>query len=152
MSRNEIDVGAPPERVWQVLSDPRCYPQWVVGAKHVRGADDRFPAPGTRFHHAVGWGPLHVKDHTQVLESAAPHRLVLRARARPLGTARVTLEVEGGGDGRSRVRMVEDAGDPLTRLLFNPLTHLLVRGRNTESLRRLKQLAERPPRPRRAGG
>ena len=39
--------------------------------------------------------------------------------------------------------MVEDPADPLTTFVFNPLTHLLVRGRNAESLRRLKELAER---------
>jgi uncharacterized protein YndB with AHSA1/START domain len=150
MARNTIHVEAPPERVWQVLADPSCYPHWVVGAKHLRGADHGFPEPGTRFHHAVGWGPLNVEDHTEVLEAAAPNRIVLRAKARPLGTARVTVEIIGDDRGGSRVTLVEDAGDALTRLVFNPLTHLLVRGRNTESLRRLKRLAERPPRPRRA--
>jgi hypothetical protein len=39
--------------------------------------------------------------------------------------------------------MREDPGDPLTAFVFNPLTHLLVRGRNEESLRRLAELAER---------
>jgi hypothetical protein len=38
--------------------------------------------------------------------------------------------------------MVETAGDPLTRLLFMPLTHLLVWRRNVTSLERLKELAE----------
>ena len=42
--------------------------------------------------------------------------------------------------------MVEDAGNLLTKLVFNPLTHMLVRGRNTESLRRLKHIAERTTR------
>lgn len=38
--------------------------------------------------------------------------------------------------------MTEDAADRLTALVFNPLTHLLVRGRNVESLRRLRDLVE----------
>ena len=66
----------------------------------------------------------------------------MRARARPLGTAKVRLELEPE-DAGTRVRMYEDAGDLLTSLLFNPLTHLLVRGRNEESLCRLAELAER---------
>ena len=45
-------------------------------------------------------------------------------------------------DGGTDVTMIEDPADPLTAIVFNPLTHLLVRGRNVESLRRLKQLAE----------
>jgi uncharacterized protein YndB with AHSA1/START domain len=141
MSRNVAHFNVPPERVFAVLSDPESYDDWVVGAKDIRGADPGFPAPGTRFHHSVGFGPITVKDHTLVMESAPPNRLVLRARARPLGTARVTMDIQPEGGG-SRVTMIEDPADPLTKLVFNPLTHMLVRGRNTEALRRLQELAE----------
>jgi hypothetical protein len=41
--------------------------------------------------------------------------------------------------------MREDPGDAATAFVFNPLTHLLVRGRNEESLDRLKRLAEERP-------
>ena len=141
MSRNVAHFSVPPERVFAVLSDADCYGDWVVGAKHIRAADPGFPAPGTRFHHRVGFGPLTVDDHTLVLESAPPHRLVLRAKARPLGTARVTMDIQPEGSG-SRITMIEDPADQLTKIVFNPLTHLLVRGRNAESLRRLQELAE----------
>ena len=70
-----------------------------------------------------------------------PRRLRLRAKARPLGVAHVVLELEPHPGG-TRVTMIEDAGNRLTRLFFNPLTHLLVRGRNFESLRRLRDIAE----------
>jgi uncharacterized protein YndB with AHSA1/START domain len=143
MSRNVAHFSAPPERVFAVLSDPESYDDWVVGAKDIRGADPGFPAPGTRFHHRVGFGPVTVNDHTLVVESAPPHRLVLRARARPLGTAKVVMDIQPEGAG-SRVTMIEDPADPLTKFVFNPLTHMLVRGRNAESLRRLQELVEQP--------
>ena len=142
MSRNVACFSVAPERVFAVLADPECYDDWVVGAQDIRGADPGFPAPGTRIHHRVGFGPITVEDHTLVLESAPPHRLVLKAKARPLGTAKVVMDIQPEGSG-SRVTMIEDPADPLTRFVFNPLTHLLVRGRNAESLRRLQQLAER---------
>jgi uncharacterized protein YndB with AHSA1/START domain len=140
MARNERLIAASPERVFAVLSDPDSYGYWVVGSDTIRDADAAWPALGTRFHHRVGFGPLKINDHTEVLAVDAPHRLQLKAKARPLGTARVTLTLERRGGG-TLVTMVEDAGDPLTRLVFNPLTHLLVRGRNAESLRRLEELA-----------
>jgi len=143
VARNSLHVDAPPERVFAVLADADAYGYWVVGSKYIRDADPGFPAKGTRFHHAVGFGPVTIKDHTEVVEVSPPHRIVLKAKARPLGTALVTVHADREGDG-SRVTMIEDPGDPLTRLLFNPLTHLLVKGRNVESLRRLKELAERP--------
>ena len=144
MARNEIHIDTPPERVFEVLADWRSYGDWVVGSRYMRGVDPGFPAAGTRFHHQVGWGPLRLNDHTQVLEVDQPRKLVLKAKARPMGTAIVdlTLTPEGGG---TKVVMREDPGDRLTALVFNPLTHLMVRGRNTESLERLKGLAEDRP-------
>ncbi len=144
MAINEIHIDRPPERVFAVLADYRGYGDWVVGSRLMRGADPGFPAAGTRFHHQVGVGPLHLNDHTTVLEVEQPRKLVLKAKARPFGTATVdiTLRPENGG---THVTLREDPGDPLTALVFNPLTHLLVRGRNIESLDRLKELAERRP-------
>ncbi len=145
MAINEIHIDTPPERVFAVLADWRSYGDWVVGSRFIRGADPGFPAAGTRFHHQVGVGPLHLNDHTVVLEVDQPQKLILRAKARPfLGTAIVdlTLTPEGGG---TKVVMREDPGDALTAFVFQPLTHLLVRGRNAESLERLKGLAEDRP-------
>jgi uncharacterized protein YndB with AHSA1/START domain len=142
---NTITVEASPERVWEVLSDPSCYPRWVVGAKEYRGADEGFPAVGTRFHHSVGFGPITLEDHTEVLDVNPPWRIALKAKARPLGTARVVLLVQPYGEGKTYLSMIEDSGDPITRFFFNPLTHLVVWGRNVESLRRLKSIIERRP-------
>src|SRR3954467_2859735 len=140
MARNERLIPASPERVFAVLSDPRAYGEWVVGSDVVRDADDTWPEVGSRFHHRVAAGPLKVDDHTEVLAMEPARRLQLHAKARPLGTAKVTLDLERRGGG-TLVTMVEDPGDVVTRLLFNPLTHLLVRRRNAESLRRLERLA-----------
>jgi uncharacterized protein YndB with AHSA1/START domain len=141
VGRNTRVIGAPPERVFAVLADPDSYGHWVVGSDTIRDADAGWPAVGTRFHHRVGFGPFKLDDHTEVLAVDPGRSLKLKAKARPLGTAEVTLLLEPRGPGHTLVTMVEDAGDPLTRLLFNPLTHLLVRGRNAESLRRLEELA-----------
>jgi len=110
----------------------------------MRGVDPGFPAAGTRFHHQVGVGPLRLNDYTTVVEVDQPRKLILKANARPLGTAIVDLELrrENGG---TRVYMREDPGDTLSAFVFMPLTHLLVRGRNVESLKRLKRLAEERP-------
>ena len=145
MAVNDIHIDAPPERVFAVLADWRSYGDWVVGSRKIRGADPGFPAVGTRFHHQVGVGPLNLNDHTSVLEVDQPRKLILRAKARPLGTAVVDMTMEPEGNGGTKVTMREDPGDTLSAFVFNPLTHLLVRGRNVESLDRLKRLAEERP-------
>jgi uncharacterized protein YndB with AHSA1/START domain len=142
VARNKQLIQADPETVFAVLSDPSSYGEWVVGSKHVRDADEGFPAQATRFHHTVGWGPLEINDHTEVREVDPPRLLKLRAKARPAGTALVTLELEPEGPG-TMVTMTEDPGDTATAFMFQPLMHLLVRRRNSESLRRLRELVER---------
>lgn len=143
IARTEKIIEASPERVFEVLADPDSYGYWVVGSKYIRDADADWPAKGSRFHHAVGFGPLTVKDHSEVEVIDRPTYLQLRVKARPLGTGRVKLTMVPVGENRTHVTMVEDAADPLTAFVFNPVTHLLVRGRNKESLSRLAELAER---------
>src|SRR6202012_4024923 len=118
MAQNETHVEATPERVFEVLSDARHYGDWVVGSRRIRGADAEFPAVGWRFHHQVGVPPFVLNDHTEVLENRPPTLLVLRAKPRPLGTARVDLRLAPDGRG-THVVMTEVAGDPFSKLLLN---------------------------------
>ena len=142
MARTETLTTATPQDVWDVLMDPESYGHWVVGSSHIRDADPDWPRVGSRFHHSVGMRPLTLSDHTIVLEIDPPRRLVLKAKARPLGTARVEMRLHPSGGG-TQIVMLEDPGDPISKLLFgNPLAHRLLRWRNVESLRRLRRLAE----------
>jgi uncharacterized protein YndB with AHSA1/START domain len=142
MSRNVRFIEAAPERVFSVLADARCYGDWVVGSREIRDADPAFPAPGARFHHTIGVGPLVVRDHTEVLACEPPRLLRLRARARPFGAAIVTLTLEPRRAG-TEVTIVEDPSGWTKPLWLLPSTHVFGRLRNFESLRRLKRLAER---------
>jgi uncharacterized protein YndB with AHSA1/START domain len=142
MGRSELVVGAPPADVWRILAEPEHYAYWVVGSSEIRGWDDEWPAPGSRFYHRVGAEPVTIADNTEVLESHEPHRLVLRAKTRPLGVARVELVLEPHPAG-TLVKMIEDPDLPLGGLLTPPPLHALIRLRNGESLRRLRKLAER---------
>jgi uncharacterized protein YndB with AHSA1/START domain len=139
--REEVDVAAPPERVFEVLLDPRYYGHWVVGAREIRGWDDDWPAIGSRFHHTQGKPPFTIKDHSVLEDMDFPNRFVLLAKARPGGTFRVTLHMSPNATG-THVTMIEEPGDPLTRMLINPAARLVMKGRNRVSLDRLKDIAE----------
>lgn len=140
MARNVATFPAPIQQVFAVLADPKTYAYWVVGADSIRDADASWPAVGAKLHHRVGVGPFKLNDNTEVLEVTKPVRLVLQARARPLGTARVILELIDLGDG-TQVTMIEGPGDRVSRLLHNPIADFLLRRRNDEALRRLGKLA-----------
>jgi NAD(P)-dependent dehydrogenase (short-subunit alcohol dehydrogenase family)/uncharacterized protein YndB with AHSA1/START domain len=145
MARNRVHIDATPEEVFAVLSDPECYPEWVVGAAGIRDQDEEFPAVGSRFHHKVGSWPVGLKDYTEVVEVEPPRRLVLKAKARPLGTATIGLDLEESAGG-TELRMEEVPGDRLTALLAgNPVADTALRVRNAEALARLKRLVEGVP-------
>jgi uncharacterized protein YndB with AHSA1/START domain len=142
VSTTSTHIDASPERVFDVLDDARTYEFWVVGCKDIREVDRDWPAEGSAFHHSVGLGPLTVKDSTTIVERERPHRLELRARARPAGIARVRFEVAPSGAG-AQVTIEEAPIEGLPAKLHNPAQDHLIHRRNQETLRRLKWLAER---------
>jgi uncharacterized protein YndB with AHSA1/START domain len=142
MPTNERFMPVPPEAVWEALADPKGYAYWVPGSRVVRDADADWPAPGARFHHTLGVGPITIADHTESLEARAPELLRLRAKGRPLGSATVTLELTPRADG-TVVRMTESTDGVYAPLDWNPLVRLLTKARNAESLMRLEELALR---------
>jgi uncharacterized protein YndB with AHSA1/START domain len=140
MAMSERFMPVPPEAVWDALADAHGFGYWVVGSSEIREIEGRWPEPGSRFHHTVGIRPLRVRDHTESLEARRPALLRIRAKARPLGSAEVTMTLTPLGGG-TRVRMAEEPDGRVAWLAFNPLLELLLKGRNAESLMRLEELA-----------
>jgi uncharacterized protein YndB with AHSA1/START domain len=129
-----------PEQIWAVLADAETYERWVVGAKDIRTADGTWPEPGSSLHHTSGFGPFTLKDNTKVLESDPPRRIVLEARGRPLGIARIEIRLEPEGSA-TKVTMVEDVVRPTPARTMSPALSPLIHSRNVETLRRLEELA-----------
>ena len=112
----------------------------------MRDADADWPAPGSKIHHTVGLGPFERSDHTESVEAVEPHRLTLRAKARPLGTAKVTLEMTPK-DGGTVVRITENPDGVFRPLALVVPLQIVSALRNAESLMRLEELALRAARP-----
>ena len=142
MSTNTRFMPVPPSAVWDALADAGGYGYWVVGSKIIRDSDATWPAPGSKIHHTVGLGPFQFNDHTESVEAVEPHRLQLRAKVRPLGTARVTLEMTPK-DGGTVVRMTENPDGVFRPLALLVPLQVLSGLRNAESLMRLEELALR---------
>lgn len=142
MATVSAHIKASPTEVYRVLSDGWTFAQWVVGTSHMRAVESEWPAPGSKLHHCVGPWPASIRDHTEVKESTPDKRLLLNARAWPVGSAQVelTLTPEGGG---TRVDMREEGTSGAGQLLRNPLGEKLIYRRNVESLARLAALVER---------
>jgi uncharacterized protein YndB with AHSA1/START domain len=133
----------PPAAVYAVLADPSAYPRWVVGAQRLRGVEGTWPEPGATFHHVVGVWPLRLRDSTTAIEAVTDRRLVLEARARPMGRARVELELLPDPEGGTVVVMREDAVAGPGRIVPDAVLQPSIRRRNEVALRRLEREVSR---------
>jgi uncharacterized protein YndB with AHSA1/START domain len=140
-----IDVA--PSEVYSVLANGWYYSGWVVGTSHMRAVEEAWPAVGSRLFHASGVWPAALADETSVDEVTPNERLVMTARGRPLGEARVEIALTGQGDG-TRVLLTETPISGPGRWLHNRIADAILHRRNVESLARLAAMAERRTLPR----
>jgi uncharacterized protein YndB with AHSA1/START domain len=132
---------APADAVWALLADPWAYSRWVYGTVRIRRADRSWPAPGSRLLHSFGPWPVRVRDDTRVLAAEPPRRLVLLARARPLGSAQVEITLAARGPG-TEVTMRQDLRGGLGAW-FALAGHAVQLRRNRHSLATLIDLCDR---------
>jgi hypothetical protein len=136
------DTTATRQQVWDVLADGWTYSQWVVGNSRMRAVDPQWPAPGATIRHSIGVWPVLLDDVTVVEECVPLERLVLLAKGRPFGKARITLrlfDIDGG----CRIEMAEvPVGAPLG-WVPKRLALAAALPRNRECTWRLAALAER---------
>lgn len=136
-SVTEATLPAPADVIYGVLTDPETYPDWLVGADHMRSVDPDFPRPGSRFDHSVGAGPLTVDDQTEALAADEGRRLKLRVHA-GIFQAEVEFRLLPRGAEATLVRFSERPTG-----LFGVLTPLLrptLHARNAASLKRLRDV------------
>jgi hypothetical protein len=135
-------MAASAPRIFAELSEGWNYVGWVVGANHVRDVDAAWPAVGSRIHHRVGSWPLTLADFTESLLCEPDRLLRLRARGWPFGEALVEIELDQTGPDLTTVRLREAPSSGPGRRLDNPALRWVLRRRNNESLRRLRDRVE----------
>jgi uncharacterized protein YndB with AHSA1/START domain len=99
-----VDVGAPPERVWEVISNPANLPHWNRHIVRVVGVPEGGLARGVVYVSEMRFMGVHAKVAAEVLEWEPPRRAAIRLSG--LLDATVTSTVEPIGDGRSRLEHV----------------------------------------------
>lgn len=137
------DTSASREEVWAAIADGWTYSQWVVGNSRMRAVDPKWPEVGSTIRHSVGVWPLLLDDVTVVEDCQPLHRLVLLAKGRPFGKARITLRLFDIDRGGCRIEMAEvPVGAPMG---WVPKRVALAAAfpRNRECTSRLATIAER---------
>ena len=141
-ARNSIVIDAPPSRVWAVLADGHTYPDWVVGSAESRKVEPDYPAPGATLHHTQIVPRVGLRDTSTVLEAEEPRHLLLEVRVRPFLVSKVEVELSDEGERTGGVMWERGTGG-IVPALTGPLFELSLRLRNAETLRRLRNVAER---------
>lgn len=141
MAVNYITMSCAPDAVFRVLADGWLYAGWVVGASRIRAVDDDWPAPQALVHHSFGVWPVVINDTTYLQEWDPPRHLTMRARGWPMGEANIAIDVKKRANG-CVVRISEDAVEGPGKLVPKFIRDIGLWYRNTETLRRLRWLAE----------
>ena len=99
-----VEVEAPPERVWEVVSNPANLPHWDRHIVRVTGVPEEGLAQGVAYVTEMRFVAVHAKVAAEVLEWEPPRRSAIRLSG--LIDATVTSTVEPLGDGRSRLEHI----------------------------------------------
>ena len=134
------EVGVDPQ-VFAVIEDGWYFASWVVGAAHIRKVDPNWPAVGSRLHHSVGPWPVSINDTTVVQAVERNSMIELAARAWPVGGAIVRINLEPAGPTGTQITMSEEVTSGPARVLPHLAQTALLKPRNSESLRRLADIA-----------
>ena len=119
------------------MADGWTYSQWVVGNSRMRAVDPQLARTGLHhlpFDRCLARGRL--DDQTVVEKSVPLDELVLHAKGRPFGGARVILRLSDIPDG-CRVEMEEYPVSGPAAILPNRLSDMAAWPRNRETLWRL---------------
>jgi uncharacterized membrane protein len=120
--RVSVEVEAPPEKVWAVISDPRRLPGWDRHIESVDGVPDSGLSVGTRYTTVVRFMGVRARVRAEVLEWSPPSRT--RIKLRGLVDATVDTWIAPIEEGRSLLRHEVDyrfRGGPLGTLAARSL-------------------------------
>ncbi|MFV2121507.1 SRPBCC family protein [Streptomyces sp. Act-28] len=134
-------VQSPPSAVWEVLSDPDKYAEWVVGTEETHPLYGTWPEVGAALRYTVALGPARFEGSTVVRRLEPPSRLELEVKSGPAGTARVALEIAPWGEDTLVIVDEHPLRGPGARL-HNSLLEVAIQLRHRRMLRRLAEVVE----------
>ena len=130
-----------PRSVWAVLEDGTRYADWVVGTSESKPVRGHWPQLGSAIGYEVRLGPLKLHNESVVRHVVPGELLELEAKAGPLGTARVAIEVRPWGD-QCLVKVDEHPLRGAGGLVHNVAVEALIQIRHRAMLARLAHLVE----------
>ncbi|HXE46689.1 MAG TPA: SRPBCC family protein [Conexibacter sp.] len=140
-----IEIDAPPERVWEVVMDPRRLGDWVTIHRRV----ERVPAElrrGSTFEQTLNLRGAHLHVVWTVVDVDPPHRAAWEGQGPAHSRASIVYELRRDGEGRTIFDYTNEfkpPGGALGAVAGRVLVGGLSQREAQRSLQRLKQLVER---------
>ncbi|MET9150550.1 SRPBCC family protein [Streptomyces griseoflavus] len=134
-------IKASPRSVWAVLEDGTRYADWVVGTSSSEPVRGHWPQLGSAIGYEIRLGPVALHNETVVRRCVPGEVLELEAKAGPLGTARIGIEVHTWGD-HTLVKVDEHPLRGAGGRLHNVAVEALIQIRHRAMLARLAELCE----------
>jgi uncharacterized protein YndB with AHSA1/START domain len=139
-----IEIGAPPERVWEVVMDPRRLGDWVTIHRRVGDVPRRLER-GSTFEQTLNLrgAPLHVM--WRVVDVDPPRRAVWEGQGPAHSRAEIVYELQSDGEDGTRFDYTNEfkpPGGPLGAVAGRVLVGGLSQREAQRSLQRLKRLVE----------
>lgn len=138
----EIEIDAPPARVWEVLEPVERHVDWMHDAVAIRFETDQTRGVGTRFLCDTKVGPLTLVDRMEITEWVPGAAMGVRHTGVVTGTGRFTL-TPIDLDRRTRFAWAEELrfpwwmGGPLGALVGGRVVLRPIWRRNLRALKRL---------------
>ncbi|HZD80248.1 MAG TPA: SRPBCC family protein [Actinomycetota bacterium] len=101
-----VEVMAPPDRVWAVVSDPRNLPRWDRRVASVEDVPSQGLSRGATYTTVMRFMAVRSRVHAEVLEWDPPERATVRLMGLLEATVSTTVTALPGG--RSRLRHIVD--------------------------------------------
>jgi carbon monoxide dehydrogenase subunit G len=137
------DIGATPERVYEVVMDPTCLEKWVTIHHHLEEAPEGELKKGSELTQCLKLAGQKFKVRWRVVEDDCPRRVVWEGKGPMRSKARVVYELEpnGGGTRFSYTNEYELPGGALGRLAGRSVSKVTAKETDA-TLQKLKQLME----------
>jgi len=139
-----IRIGAPPERVWQVVMDPHRLADWVTIHRHVEGVPPQLKR-GSTFEQTLNLRGAHLHVAWTVVDVDPPRRAVWEGQGPAHSRASIVYELQPDGEHGTLFDYTNEfkpPGGPLGAVAGRVLVGGLSQREAQRSLQRLKQLVE----------
>lgn len=141
-----IDIDASPERVYDLVMNPRRLEDWVTihaGLKDAPGGELR---KGSELVQSLKLAGRRFDVHWEVVQAEKPRRVVWEGKGPVHSRAKVVYDIDPDGDGKTCFSYMNEysmPGGPLGRIAAGVLRHTAER-ESERTLEELKRIMEEP--------